>query len=173
MITNVKTVLKTVAKAIVRVLSGRKEASHGSTCDLLAYCFKPRKDPSDGTSDRSVPDRVLWILGEFDGYGHVVKDASMMAKALECGHENVPGRLYRSLVLSSEKIPIEAGEERRAEAFNALRDSIPLLAREIGAKRWLGIAHDDRLHPHVHMVAANWDGGSVGQRISQCQGIKM
>lgn len=121
-----------------------------STYKRLIYNFLPVKNGAA----REVSDRVLWIIGDLDGYGFVVRDPRLMAEALECGHEELPGRRTRHIIMScAAGLP----EVQRADAFQRLKDSAPLLAKKVGARRWVATAHDDTDCPHLHMLIANFD----------------
>ena len=121
-----------------------------STYKRLIYTFLPVKIGAA----REVSDRVLWIIGDLDGYGFVVRDPRLMAEALECGHEELPGRRTRHIIMScAAGLP----EVQRADAFQRLKDSAPLLAKKVGARRWVATAHDDTDCPHLHMLIANFD----------------
>jgi len=140
-------------KAIIRIPT-KKNRGGGepapSTYKRLHYNFLPVKNGAA----REVNDRVLWIIGNLDGYGFVVRDPRLMAEALECGHEELPGRRTRHIIISC-----VAGlpEEQRADAFERLKASAPLLAQKLGARRWVATAHDDTDCPHLHMLIANFD----------------
>jgi hypothetical protein len=140
-------------KAIIRIPT-KKNRGGGepapSTYKRLHYNFLPVKKGAA----REVSDRVLWIVGELDGYGFVVRDPRLMAEALECGHEELPGRRTRHIIMS-----VAAGlpEVQRADAFERLKASAPLLAKKLGARRWVATAHRDTDCPHLHMLIANFD----------------
>ena len=140
-------------KAIIRIPT-KKNRGGGepapSTYKRLHYNFLPVKNGAA----REVSDRVLWTVGELDGYGFVVRDPRLMAEALECGHEELPGRRTRHIIMScAAGLP----EVQRADAFGRLKASAPLLAKKLGARRWVATAHDDTDCPHLHMLIANFD----------------
>jgi hypothetical protein len=114
------------------------------------YIFMPQKPGAA----RPVDDRVLWVTGDLGGFGFPVRDARLMAEALECGHEHFSGRRTRHLIVScAAGLP----EVKRADAFVSLFASAPLLAKAIGATRWVAAAHDDTDCPHIHFACANFD----------------
>jgi len=140
-------------KAIIRIPT-KKNRGGGepapSTYKRLHYNFLPVKNGAA----REVSDRVLWIVGELDGYGFVVRDPRLMAEALECGHEELPGRRTRHIIMScAAGLP----EVQRADAFRRLKASAPLLAKKLGARRWVATAHDDTDCAHLHLLMANFD----------------
>jgi len=134
-------------KAIVRVFPGGTGDQSRATYDRLQYVFKPKKKPTD------QGDRVGWIDGDLDGYGMVDRKAQLMATALDCGHEHLKGRRTRHLIVSCEP----CGEENRADAEERLKKSAPLLAAELGARRWIAVIHRDSSKPHMHLILANFD----------------
>jgi hypothetical protein len=119
-----------------------------STCDAMEYMFMPVKN------NPNCPDRVAWIGGDLDGYGIISRKASLVATALDCGHEHLPGRRYWHVVISCEPC---TDQESRADAFQRLQQSAPLLAALHGAKRWVAILHCDTDRPHLHLIFANFD----------------
>jgi hypothetical protein len=142
-----------MTKAIVRIPTKKNRGGGeptGSTLKRLMYIFMPKKPGAA----RDVDDRVLWVAGDLGGFGFPLRDARLMAEALECGHEHFPGRRTRHLIVScAAGLP----EVKRAEAFGRLYDSAPLLAKAIGADRWMAAAHDDTDCPHFHFACANFD----------------
>ncbi len=140
-------------KAIVRIPTKKNRGGGeptGSTFKRLMYIFMPQKPGAV----RPVDDRVLWVAGDLGGYGYPVRDARLMAEALECGHEHFSGRRTRHLIVScAAGLP----EVQRAEAFGRLYNSASLLAKAIGADRWMAAAHDDTDCPHFHFACANFD----------------
>lgn len=141
------------AKSGVR---NEKDSRYPTTLERLTYCLLEKKgDPSDKV-EREIADRVLWIEGELGDLGCPIRDAKLMAQALDFGHENYRGRHTRGLVLSCEEVAPE-NEHLRAGIFQSIRDSLVALADRLGVTRWLAIAHDDKSHPHVHFIFRNWD----------------
>jgi len=142
-----------MTKAIVRIPTKKNRGGGeptGSTLKRLMYIFMPQKP----NAARLVDDRVLWVTGDLGGYGFPLRDARLMADALECGHEHFLGRRSRHLIVScAAGLPAV----KRAEAFEGLFASAPLLAKAIGATRWLAAAHDDTDCPHFHFACANFD----------------
>jgi len=118
-----------------------------ATFERLDYLFKARKSGPVGI------DRVAWIGGDLNGYGLVVRNADVMAIAMDCGHEHLSGRRTRHVVLSCEP----CGDELRADAEQRLKDSAPLLAAILGARRWIAVIHRDTAKPHLHLVLTNFD----------------
>ncbi len=142
-----------MTKAIVRIPTKKNRGGGeptGSTLKRLMYIFMSQKPGAA----RDVDDRVLWVTGDLGGFGFPLRDARLMAEALECGHEHFEGRRSRHLILScAAGLPAV----KRAEAFDRLYASAPLLAKAIGATRWMAAAHDDTDSPHLHFVCTNFD----------------
>ena len=142
-----------MTKAIVRIPTKKNRGGGeptGSTHKRLAYIFMRQKPGAA----RFVDDRVLWVTGDLGGYGFPLRDAPLMAEALECGHEHFQGRRTRHLIVScAAGLP----PVKRADAFVSLFASAPLLAKAIGATRWVAAAHDDTDCPHFHFACANFD----------------
>jgi hypothetical protein len=134
-------------KATVRMMKGGTGDQSRATYKALHYLFNPIKGTPRGT------DRVSWIGGNLDGYGAISRKASLMALALDFGHEHLPGRRSRHLVVSCE--PCE--EADRADAEHGLRESAPLLAAVHGARRWIAVIHQNTARPHMHLLLANFD----------------
>lgn len=145
-------------RAILRMISSRlgkgNRATFASqeraTYHKLHYLFSKVKP---GSKDATCQDRVSWIGGCLAGHGIVTRKADLMATALDCGHQHLPGRRTRHLILSCE--PLEG--ERRVDAERRLIASAPLLAGELGAERWIAVIHCDKQTPHMHMIVANFD----------------
>ncbi len=140
-------------KAIIRIPTKKNrgvEESALSTYLRLQYIFLAVKT----SAERVVDDRVLWVIGELAECGCPVRDARLMAEALECGHEHLSGRRSRHLILSCEA---NLGEGERSVAFGRLNASAPLLAKALGAIRWIAVAHDDKDHPHIHLIIWNYN----------------
>ncbi|MEI6607344.1 MAG: hypothetical protein WCP35_18685 [Verrucomicrobiota bacterium] len=137
-------------------VSKEKDAKYPSTLERLTYCFLPKKEIPEDEVQRDIPDRVLWIEGELGDLGYPVRDAALMAEALDFGHGSKLGRKTRGLILSAEPVSPE-DEHLRAGIFQRLRDSLVLLAERLGITHWIAIAHDDKPHPHVHFIFRNWD----------------
>jgi len=140
-------------KAIIKIPTkknrgaGEPASSTYSRCEYIFLAVK-------AGAERVVDDRVLWVIGELGGFGYPARDARLMAEALECGHEHLAGRNSRHLVLSCEA---NLREDQRTVAFARLKASAPLLARALGAIRWIAVAHDDKDHPHIHLIILNYD----------------
>lgn len=140
-------------KAILRMIPGGKGNQTRVTKDRLVYCFLSSKNGGLGGSDR-----VAWIGGDLDGYGHPIRDGKLMAQAMDCGHEHLPGRRTRHAVLSC-----EPGSDPD-EAVQKLIQSAPLLAKKLGATRWIAVVHMDTDKPHLHLIYANADR-DLGRRL--------
>ncbi len=134
-------------KATSKMYKGGTDDQLRATCDTFDYLFLEVKD------NPSCPDRVAWIGGNLDGYGVISRKASLMAVAMDYGHEHLRGRRIRHMVLSCE----ECEEADRADAECRLRDSAPLLAALHGARRWIAVIHRDTPKPHMHLILANFD----------------
>lgn len=137
-------------------VSKEKDSKYPTTVERLTYCFLEKKELAEDKIERDVPDRVLWIEGELGGLGFPMRDAKLMAQALDFGHDTYRGRQTRGLILSCEEV-LPENEHLRAGIFQSIRDSLIALAERLGVTRWLAIAHDDRHHPHVHFIFRNWD----------------
>ena len=152
-------------KAIVRMIASRlgrgKRAPFASqeraTYHKLHYLFSKVRP---GSKDATCQDRVSWIGGRLGGHGIVTRKADLMATALDCGHQHLPGRRTRHLILSCE--PVEG--EGRVDAERRLIASAPLLAAELRADRWIAVIHRDKKTPHMHMIVANFDAAR-GRRL--------
>ena len=137
-------------------VSNEKDAKYPSTLERLTYCLLVKKVIPESEVQRNIPDRVLWIEGDLGDWGYPVRDAKLMAQALDFGHETKRGRQSRGLILSCPKV-LPADEHLRAGVFKKLRASLSLLAKRLGITCWIAIAHDDRHHPHVHFIFRNWN----------------
>ncbi len=133
-------------KATAKMYKGGIGDQSRATCDTFDYLFSPVKD------NPSCLDRVAWIGGNLDGYGVISRKASLMAVAMDYGHEHLRGRRHRHLVVSC----ATCEEDDRADAERHLRESAPLLAALLGARRWIAVIHKDK-RPHMHLILANFD----------------
>ena len=133
--------------ATVRLMKGGTGDQSRATYEALHYLFNPTKN------NTSCVDRVSWFGGDLDGYGVIDRKASLMASAMDYGHEHLAGRRIRHIVVSCE--PCE--EADRADAERRLRESAPLLAALLGARRWIVVIHRDTPRPHMHLILANFD----------------
>lgn len=144
-------------KAIARMTSRHggkgKRATFSSqqraTYNMLYYLLAAVKP---GIKQAPCADRVSWIGGSLAGHGIVMRKADLMAAALDCGHKHLSGRRYRHLILSCESCE----EQGREEVERRLKETAPLLAAKLGAKRWIAVIHRDT-KPHMHMIIANFD----------------
>jgi hypothetical protein len=118
----------------------------------LAHCYKAigRMGP-EVPSITGEDDRVVAIINGLE-YGAVIREASPDAKALTA--DMPKGRVpLRHVVIS---IDDTKDPYLRAEAFRAL----PALCSQFVAKfapqsPYIGIVHQDRQHPHCHILIAN------------------
>lgn len=152
-------------KAIVRMIASRlgrgKRATFASqeraTYHKLHYLFSKVKP---GAKDAPCADRVSWVGGCLAGHGIVTRNASLMAAALDCGHQYLPGRRTRHVIVSCEP---RVGEGR-VDAERRLNASASMLAAELHADRWIAVIHRDKKTPHMHMIVANFDAAR-GRRL--------
>jgi hypothetical protein len=141
--------MKAIIKVPTKKIQGVRESAL-STYHRLEYVFLAVKPGAE----RVVDDRVLWVIGELAECGYPVRDARLMAEALECGHEHLLGRRSRHLILSCQA---NLGDQERAIAFASLKASAPDLAKALGVTRWIAAAHDDKDHPHMHFICWNYN----------------
>jgi hypothetical protein len=134
-------------KATARMMKGGTGDQTRATLYTLEYLFCPIKN------NPSCIDRVAWVGGDLDGYGVLDRKASLMAVAMDYGHEHLRGRRHRHIIVSCEACE----EEDRADAERRLRQSAPLLATLHGARRWIAVIHRDTGCPHMHLILANFD----------------
>lgn len=137
-------------QAIVHMTSGDTGNQKRSTYHKLRYVFTALKP---GSKQTPCADRVSWIGGALGGHGIAMRNASLMAAALDCGHTHFPGRRTRHVVVSC----APCGDDERKEAEFRLIASAPLLATWLEAERWIAVIHCDTGRPHMHMLIMNFD----------------
>lgn len=135
-------------RATVKIKKGGTGDQNRATYQIFKYLFLPIKN------NLSCNDRVSWIGGDLNGYGVIERKASLMATAMNSGHEHLRGRLYRHVLVSCEPC---GDKESRLDAERRLRESAPLLAALLGARRWIAVIHRDTPCPHLHLIIANYD----------------
>jgi hypothetical protein len=118
----------------------------------LAHCYKPigRQSP-EVASITGEDDRVVGLVNGL-AYGAVTRHASTDAKSLTADLQT--GRVpLRHVVIS---IDDTADPAMRADAFKALpRLCSEFVDRFAPGSQYVGIVHQDRKHPHCHILIAN------------------
>jgi hypothetical protein len=133
---------------------------------LIRHCFLPKgRQPREVEGFRADGHRVVQILNGMDA--GTIGAPAVTARNL-CG--DVPeGRApLRHVVISAQDT---AGADSRLEAFQCLaavaQDWIKAFAPH---SNFLAVAHDDRSHPHIHLLVANADRADDDRRLSWSPG---
>lgn len=129
-------------KAIVAIKSSPSDPRR-----LLAHCYREHGREAD-----EVPceDRVLELFGQIEGV--ITRQAKVDCRSL-LSHHHGSGKLVRHVVISGEDCAdpttrIDFLERLKKMAFEYIDTFAP------GAT-FLGVLHQDRLHPHVHLLINN------------------
>ncbi len=130
---------------------------------LLRHCYLPM-----GRQDREVEalqesgNRVVGIINGLD-VGTVTQSPATDAKTL-CSNVPAGRSALRHVVISIEDILDPAA---RMNAFEALADMGEQWIQKfaVGAS-YIGVMHDDRSHPHLHLLVANNDEANGDARFA-------
>jgi hypothetical protein len=117
-------------------------------------------------STRSEPEReyigsrVLAVVGDLRGIGVVAKRPGFergMLAAVSGPHAYAPGRPLRQIIISGEDLKEASKARYRAALRRLVRAGRKWAAKFAPGCRFVIWAHQDRLHPHVHVIVENWD----------------
>ena len=118
---------------------------------LLRHVYRPHGKWKDEVVSS---DRVVAVINGLDA-GCPVRNPRTDLHALLANHHG-RGRTHRHVVLSLEDT---YGARNRKRAFLALAKLARLYCRQFARDcQWIGVIHQDRRHPHLHLVIANSDG---------------
>lgn len=107
-------------------------------------------------------DRVVGYLNGLDA-GTITRNPATDARSL-CGHVPNGRAALRHVVLSFEDM---RGNESRNLAFEALADlGEQWIQAHAPYSSFIGIMHDDRNHPHLHLMVANCDESNGDARLA-------
>lgn len=120
-----------------------------------------------GRATRSKPERYfqesrVWdVIGETRGVGVVPrgpgKEKSLL-QLLSGPNAKREGKPLRQLILSAEDVPPGKPDGYYAMVLAALlKAAKKWVDKYAPGCRWAAWAHEDRAHPHVHVVVENWD----------------
>jgi hypothetical protein len=125
------------------------KASPARPVELLRHTYRAHGREQD---EIDVQDRVVQILHNLDGIA--LRDPIGDVRSLLSEHHG-QGRMVRHVILSLEDC---ADLKQREEAFHKLKVMIQDFSKTYCPdSKWIGVIHQDRLHPHAHLVVANSD----------------
>ena len=104
--------------------------------------------------------RVVFVAGDLKGVGIVAKEPGYERGMLDalCGpHVQESGRFLRQVILSGEDLTNATKAQYRAALRRLMRAAKMWVNTYAPGCRWVAIAHQDRIHPHVHLIVENWD----------------
>lgn len=121
------------------------------------YRFNSRRCAAEREFDGS---RVVFVEGDLKGVGVVAKGPGYevgMLGAL-CGpHTFDSGRALRQVIFSGEDMQNATKPRYRAALRRLMRAAKMWVETYAPGCRWVAFAHQDRNHPHVHLIVENWD----------------
>lgn len=114
-----------------------------------------------------VGSRVVFVGGDAHGVGVIATEpGNETGTMVVISGPNVgrKGRPLRQAILSAQDLPHATPTEYKA-ALAMLMAAAPLwIAAFAPGARWIAFGHQDRNHPHVHLVFENWDY-AAGKRL--------
>lgn len=134
-------------KVVVVVKPARGRAYH-----LLRHCYLTHgRDTAEVPSITGTDDRVIGLLGGLNE-GVPLRSASIDSKSLL--GEILPRKAeVRHVIISAEN---QHDPLLRGKSFQALADLAEQFAEKYApGVPWIGILHEDREHPHAHLVFRN------------------
>lgn len=128
--------------------------ARGRAYNLLRHCYLSQgRQPNEIESISGADDRV-WGLINGLAEGGLVRDAGTDARTLIADLPQNRSQV-RHVVLSSEEISDPA---ERKSAYEALADLCEQFAVKYApGTAYIGVIHQDRLHPHAHLIFRNSD----------------
>jgi len=129
--------------------------ARGRAYNLLRHCYLPNgRQPNEVESLSESNDRVYGLINGI-AEGGLVRDAGTDAHSLiaDLPHNRAE---VRHVVISMEETS-DSGERR--QSYEALADLCEQFAEKYApGTPFVGIIHQDRLHPHAHLIFKNSDG---------------
>ncbi len=120
-----------------------------------------------GRANRSKPERYFQrsrvhdVIGDTCGLGVVPRTAGKEKSLLELlagPHAKRKGKPLRQLIISAEDVPPDKPDGYYAMVLAQLLKAARKWVKKYAPScRWTAWAHEDRKHPHVHVIVENWD----------------
>lgn len=133
--------------------------ARGRAYNLLRHCYLSRgRQPTEVASVSGSDDRVCGVINGLT-HGGLVRNAGEDARSLIADLPENRAQV-RHVVLSVEET---YDPESRQKAFAALADLCLEFAEKFApGTPYIGVLHEDRLHPHAHLIFKNADGANEG-----------
>lgn len=129
---------------------------------LVRHCFLHEgREPQEAPSLTNDGSRVVGVLNGLDS-GAVTMHPSTDTRSL-CG-DVIDRNALRHVILSAEPITEISGRESAFAALMAMAKD--WMKRFAPGTPYLGICHDDRQSPHIHLLIRNSDRSTDGGRLS-------
>lgn len=129
--------------------------ARGRAYNLLRHCYLSQgRQPNEVESISGAEDRVYGLINGL-AEGGLVRNAGVDAHTLIADLPQNRAQV-RHVVISAEET---ADPEGRQCAYKALADLAEQFAQKYAAGTpYVGVIHQDRLHPHLHLIFKNCDG---------------
>ena len=129
--------------------------ARGRAYNLLRHCYLAQgRQPNEVESISGAEDRVYGLINGL-AEGGLVRNAGTDAHTLIADLPQNRAQV-RHVVISAEET---ADPEGRQCAYEALADLCEQFAKKYASGTpYVGVIHQDRLHPHLHLIFKNCDG---------------
>ncbi len=128
--------------------------ARGRAYNLLRHCYLAQgRQPNEVESISGAEDRVYGLINGL-AEGGLVRNAGVDAHTLIADLPQNRAQV-RHVVISAEET---ADPEGRQRAYEALADLCEQFAKKYAPETpFVGVIHQDRLHPHAHLIFKNCD----------------